>query len=157
MSKKDNFPRTPLLFRLKFGAFPLEYTSDVGVLREKKGWANQPWNYFRGIPTRVISHNPPILDRRTNGRTDRRSMTIPRYAKFFSRGKKTKKIWIKVNIGYSWIRCQDGAISPVESLNQGSALATAIVCYTARRPAYIYSTSTSLRTQNSAVSSQRWP
>jgi len=64
--KSTIFP-TPLLFRLKFGVFPLEQIRHVGVCRKWKGKANQSWNYF---PRIQIMTTIPQRYRRTDGRTD---------------------------------------------------------------------------------------
>ena len=51
--------------------FPLEQIdNNVGVRGKKKGWANQPWNYFPIIPTyRAYDHDTSATqtDRRTDG------------------------------------------------------------------------------------------
>ena len=59
---------TPLLFRLKFGGVPFGVGPRFWVCREKKGWANYPWNYCRRIPTHVIT--VPHRHRQTDIRTD---------------------------------------------------------------------------------------
>jgi len=61
---------TSFLFRLKFGGVSFEidpwcYT----VCREKKSWANQPWNYFRKIPTYATTIRQ--RHRQTDRQTDR--------------------------------------------------------------------------------------
>ena len=43
--------------------------------REKKAQANQPWNFFQGIPTCDHDTSPSQTDRRTDGRTNCRSNT----------------------------------------------------------------------------------
>ena len=48
--------RTPIpRSTLWLGVFPLDQIADVGSQPEPKPQANQPWNYFRSIPTCVIS------------------------------------------------------------------------------------------------------
>ena len=64
---KATFVHPPLLrtkFRDVFFGVELDTWCFVGstVYREKKAQAYQPWNYFRSIPTYVITnHNPPTL------------------------------------------------------------------------------------------------
>jgi len=44
---------TPPLFHSNFRMFPLDQIADVGV--SPSIYSNQPWNYFRSIPTCVIT------------------------------------------------------------------------------------------------------
>ena len=47
-----------------FGLFFL----DVGVYKERRPWATQPWNYFSTIPAYVITISY-VTDKQTDGRT----------------------------------------------------------------------------------------
>jgi len=72
-------------FGPKFMGVPLGADPCWGC-KERTSQANWRWNYFRRIPTYVITIHQ--RHRRTDGRTDRRhAIAIPRFALSASRGK----------------------------------------------------------------------
>ena len=81
---KINFLPYPIVpFRLKFGVFLWSRSVMLGSTERRMVTANHPWNYFRRIPTRVITIHQ--RHRQTDGRTDiqvmiQLIMAIPRYA-----------------------------------------------------------------------------
>jgi len=93
-------PRVRPIYRTRipvnnFCVFPLESIRDVWICKERTSQANWPWNYFRRIPTYVITI-PRRHGHWTDGQTTYLSNTVLCVA---SRGTKCKYIFVTVAVG----------------------------------------------------------
>ena len=71
------FP-TPPLVSPKFPHVPLGIGGSPFGYKERRCWANCPWNYFPRFPTYVLTiHQRHVTDRRTDGR---HAIARPRFA-----------------------------------------------------------------------------